>query len=231
MIRDLLDPDALYPARLAGTHAWAVWGLTEHADPHRLELAVPARYPNGYAHNLLGRIATRLAEPVWPATDPPPIDVGGRTLRYLHDGQPATLELLDLPWYRPASTPRPDGEAVTIDGWPVMDEAAATRQRFEAIATHGATGRDVTDVTRWIQLKTAQTEGYRTAPTQIGQLLTQLHRDAPVAVGIDTVIDHARTTYLRTVDPDSIRDAFQTLTRELARLTATTRGRVELSRH
>jgi hypothetical protein len=205
------------------------WGLTDHAAPHHLELAVPARYPMSYVQDLVGRIATRLAEPVWPATDPPPIDVGSRSLRYLHDGQPITLKVLDLPWYDPASTRRPHGEAVTIDGWPVVDEATATRQRFEAIATHGATGRDVTDVTRWIHLKTAQAEDYRAVPTRIAQLLTQLRRYGPAAAGIDAVIDHARVTYLQMFNPDAIRDAFQTLTHELARPTAR-RGQAELSR-
>jgi hypothetical protein len=32
-LRHRLDPDAIHPARLAGTDAWAAWGLTDHPDP------------------------------------------------------------------------------------------------------------------------------------------------------------------------------------------------------
>jgi hypothetical protein len=219
MIRHRLDPDAIYPARLAGTHAWAAWGLTVHPDPHRLELAIPARYPDSYVHALLGRIAESLARPIWPETDPPPIEVNGRTVRWLDGGEAFTVEILDLPWYQPPSDRRPAGEAVTRDRWPIMDETAASRQRLEAITTHGPTDQDVTDLARWIQHKTAPTDDCPTAPTRIGVCLSQLHRDAPAAVeGLDTVIHHARATYRQHSDPDSIRQAFQTLTDERARI-------------
>jgi hypothetical protein len=228
MIRDRLDPDAIYPARLAGTHAWAAWGLTDHADPHRLELAVPARYPDSYVQDLVGRLATSLARPLWPDTHPPPIDVHGRRLRTLDAGEPATIEILELPWYQPASERRPAGEAVTPDRWPLIDEITATRQRLESITTHGATSRDVTDIARWTRFKTARGTAYPTAATPIGNLLAKLRRDAPAAIdGLDTVIDHARTTYQQHGDPDSIREAFQTLTKELARI-PTRRDRFEM---
>lgn len=222
MIRDRLDPDTLYPARLAGTHAWAAWGLTEHVDPHKLELAIPARYPDSSTDGLVERIATSLAQPIWPATEPPPIDVHGRTLRILDDGEPATIEILDLPWYQPASERRPAGQAVTLDRWPMIDETTATRQRLEAAAVHGASDRDVTDIARWTRLKTVQTDTYPTAPTRIADLLTQLRRDAPTAIaGLDTIIDHARSSYQHLPNPDTIRRSFQTLTHELARIPAT----------
>jgi hypothetical protein len=231
MIRDRLDPDALHPARLAGTHAWAAWGLTDHADPRRLQLAVPARYPDSHLEDLMGRLATSLARPIWPDTDPPPINVDGRTLRTLNAGEPATIELLDLPWYQAASDRHPAGQAVTLDRWPIIDETAATRQRLEVIAAHGATRQDVTDIARWTRLKAAQTDTYPTAPTRIADLMAQLRRDAPAAIaGIDTVIGHARTTYQQHPDPDSIREAFQTLTDDLARLTVKRDGMAAMSR-
>lgn len=221
MIRDRLDPDALYPARLAGPHAWAAWGLSSPADARRLELVVPARYPHSTVDELLGRIAALLATPVWPAREAPQIDVRGRTLRYLDDGQPTTVELLDLPWYQPASPGHPAGAAVTVDGWPIIDETAATRQRFEAIAEHGATGQDVTDIARWIQLHTGKRPAHRHPPTRVRDLLTHVHHDGPVASrGIDMVIAHARATHQRQIDAGSIRSAFQTLTDEIARITA-----------
>jgi hypothetical protein len=73
MIRDRLDPDALHPARLAGTHAWAAWGLTRRADPDHLQLAIPARHEDGYLQNLLREIANRLRQPVWPTSTAPPL--------------------------------------------------------------------------------------------------------------------------------------------------------------
>jgi hypothetical protein len=227
-IRHRLDPDAIHPARLAGTHAWAAWGLTDHADPQRLELAIPARYPDSYAKALMGRIADSLAAPLWPDTHPPPIHVHDRTVRSLDDGESFTIEILSLSWYQPKSERRPAGETVTLDRWPIIDETAATRQRLESITTHGATSRDVTDIARWTRFKTARGTAYPTAATPIGNLLAKLRRDAPAAIdGLDTVIDHARTTYQQHGDPDSIREAFQTLTNELARI-PTRRDRVEM---
>lgn len=218
-LRHWLDPDAIHPARLAGTHAWAAWGLTDHADPQRLELAIPARYPDSYVKALVARIVEGLARPLWPETDPPQIDVYDRTVRSLQDGGPFTIEILDLPWYQPTFERRPAGEAVTLDRWPIIDEIAAARQRLEAITTHGVTSRDVTDIARWTHCKTAHADAYSPAPTRIGNLLARLRRDAPAAIdGLDAVIDHARTTYQRTSDPSSICEAFQTLTNELARL-------------
>jgi hypothetical protein len=105
--------DAIHPARLAGTDAWAAWGLTDHADPQRLELAIPARYPDSYVKALMARIVEGLVRPLWPETDPPPIDVHDRTVRSLQDGEPVTIEILDLPWYQPRFERRPAGEAVT----------------------------------------------------------------------------------------------------------------------
>ena len=225
-----LDPDALHPARLAGTHAWAAWGLTASADPRHLELAISAPCAEGDVKELLDRLAAHLTRPAWPATDPPPIELHGRMLRYLGDGQPATIEILDLPWYQPASTVPPTGEAVTVDGWPVIDLAAAARQRFEIIVANGATPRDVTDITRWVQLETTHAAAHPTAPTRIAEILHRLRRDAPVAIaGIDLVIDHARGTYQQLVDPTSICEALQTLTNELAR-TSARRGGAVMSR-
>jgi hypothetical protein len=60
MIRARLDPDALHPARLAGTYPWAAWGLTRQADPHHLQLALPARHEDSYINNLLREAAHRL---------------------------------------------------------------------------------------------------------------------------------------------------------------------------
>jgi hypothetical protein len=229
-LRHRLDPDAIHPARLAGTHAWAAWGLTDHADPQRLELAIPARYPDSYVKALLGRIVEGLAWPLWPETDPPPIDVDDRTVRSLEDGESFTIEILDLPWYQPGSERRPAGEAVALDRWPIIDELAATRQRFEAIATHGVTSRDVNDIVRWTQLKSAHGDDCPPAPTRIGNLLARLHRDAPAAIAaLDTVIHHARTTYRQHSDSDSICEAFQTLTNELARIPSR-RDRFEMAR-
>jgi hypothetical protein len=228
--RHRLDPDAIHPARLAGTHAWAAWGLTAHPDPQRLELAIPARYPDSYVNALVGRIAGSLAAPLWPETDPPPIHVHDRTVRTLQDGEPVTIEILDLPWYQPPSERRPAGEAVTLDRWPIIDETAATRQRLEATTPHVVTSRDVNDIARWTQLKTTHTDGYPLAPTRIGDLLARLHRDAPAAIaGLDTVINHARTTYRQHSDSDSICEAFQTLTNELARIPSR-RDRFEMAR-
>jgi hypothetical protein len=168
--------------------------------------------------------------PLWPETDPPPIAVHGRTVRSLQDGEPVTLEILDLPWYQPRSERRPAGEAVTLDRWPIIDETAATRQRLEAITPHGVTSRDVSDIVRWTQLKTAHGDDCPPAPTRIGNLLARLRRDAPAAMdGLDAVIDHARATYQRASDPDSICEAFQTLTNELARLPSR-RDRFEMAR-
>jgi hypothetical protein len=229
-IRHRLDPDAIHPARLAGTDAWVAWGLTDHADPQRLELAIPARYPDSYVKALVARIVEGLARPLWPDTDPPPIDVHDRTVSSLEDGGSFTIEILDLPWYQPRSERRPAGEAVTLARWPIIDEIAATRQRLEAIATHGVTSRDVTDIVRWTQLKTAHGDDCPPAPTRIGNLLARLRRDAPAAIdALDTVIDHARTTYRQHSDPDSICEAFQTLTNELARLPSR-RDRFEMAR-
>jgi hypothetical protein len=229
-IRHRLDPDAIHPARLAGTHAWAAWGLTAHPDPQRLELAIPARYPDSCVNDLVGRIADSLAQPIWPETDPPPIQVHDRTFRSLDNGGPVTIEILDLPWYQPMSDRRPAGEAVTFDRWPIIDETAATRQRLEAITPHVVTSRDVSDIARWTQLKTAYGDDCPPAPTRIGNLLARLRRDAPAAIdGLDAVIDHARTTYQRTSDPNSICEAFQTLTTELARLPSR-RNRLEIAR-
>jgi hypothetical protein len=229
-IRHRLDPDAIHPARLAGTHAWAAWGLTDHPDPHRLELAIPARYPDSYAKELMVRIVDSLGQPIWPETDPPPIDVHDRTVSSLEDGEPVTIEILDLPWYQPRFERRPAGEAVTLDRWPIIDETAATRQRLEAITPHVVTSRDVNDIARWTQLKTAHGDDCPFAPTRIGNLLARLRRDAPAAIdGLHTVIDHARTTYQRTSDPDPICKAFQTLTNELARIPSR-RDRFEIAR-
>ena len=151
-------------------------------------------------------------------------------LRYLGDGQPATIEILDLPWYQPTFTVPPAGEAVTVDGWPVIDQTAAARQRFETIATNGASPRDVTDITRWIQLETAHAAAHPTAPTRIGETLYRLRRDAPVAIaGIDLLIDRARDTHQQHIDPASICEAFQTLTNELAH-TPTKRDGMAISR-
>jgi hypothetical protein len=55
-------------------------------------------------------------------------------------------------------------------------------------------------------------------------------RRAPAAIdGLHTVIDHALNTYQRTRDPDSICEAFRTLTNELAR-TPSKRDRFEMAR-
>jgi hypothetical protein len=153
-----------------------------------------------------------------------------RTVRSLDDGESFTIEILDLPWYQPRSDRRAAGEAVTLDRWPIIDETAATRQRLEAITPHVVTIRDVTDIARWTQLKTAHADDCPPAPTRIGNLLVRLHHDAPTAIdGLHTVIDHARTTHQRTSDPDSICEAFQTLTNELARIPAR-RDRFEMVR-
>jgi hypothetical protein len=153
-----------------------------------------------------------------------------RTVRSLDDGESFTMEILDLPWYQPRSDRRPAGEAVTLDRWPIIDETAATRQRLEAITPHVVTIRDVTDIaagpsSRPPMPTTVRPPRHGSGTSSPGYITTR-----PQAIdGLQTVIDHARTTYQRTSDPDSICEAFQTLTNELARIPAR-RDRFEMAR-
>jgi hypothetical protein len=125
------------------------------------------------------------------------------------------------------------GVAADAAGADLVGEAVDTPagpRTHATILTQGVTNRDVTDIARWTQHKTAHTDAYSPAPTRLRDLLARLRRDAPAAIdGLDTVIDHARTTYRQHVDPDSICEAFQTLTNELAR-TRSRRDRFEMAR-
>ena len=194
MIRDRLDPDALHPARIAGTHAWAAWGLTRRADPNHLQLAIPARHEDGYVQDLLREIANRLRQPVWPSATTPPLIFTDRRIETTHGDRNATLEILDLPWYLPAATPDTPGDAVTIDGWPLIDETTATRLRFEAIARHRPTNRDVTDIAAWVEHKNGQARTYRAVPTPLDDLVQTTRRASPAAGhGIAALVAHARS--------------------------------------
>ena len=142
MICDRLDPDALHPARLADTHAWAAWGLTRRADPHHLELAIPARHEDSYAHDLLREPAHRLQQPTWPSPTAPPLEITDRRIETTDGDCAVTLEILDLPWYLPDGAAGVPGDAVTVDRWPLIDEAAATpsvSKRSTGMARHSGT--------------------------------------------------------------------------------------------
>jgi hypothetical protein len=217
MIRDHLDPDLIHPARLAGTDAWAAWGLTRHPAPHHLELAVPATYPAERTEALLQAIGTRLARPVWPSLAPATFVVDGCRLT-VHGTPTTTVEISELAWYRPASGRHEPGDAVTADGWPLVDETTATRRRFEAIAADGPSLQDVADIAAWLEHRTKRERGPADT-AKLGHILDDLQRDAPTArAGLCTLIDHARATYHQLPRPAVAAAAFQTLTRELDQL-------------
>jgi hypothetical protein len=201
MIRDRLEADALHPARLAGTHAWAAWGLTRQADPHHLELAIPARHGDSYARDLLREAAHRLQQPIWPSSAAPPLVITDRRIAISDGERTASLEILDLPWYLPDGAADTPGDAVTVDGWPLIDEPTATRLRFEAIDRDGPTERDVTDIATWVEHKSAQVRTYRQVPTPLDMLIQRTRRASPSARrGIDALIAHARSRGQRCPD-------------------------------
>lgn len=189
-----LDPETIYPAVLAGRHAWAAWGLTRTVDPHHIELLIPTSSGPGRDHELAERIGRQLHRPIWPEADGLDIAVEARRVVVLDPQQPTTIQLERLAWYPPRPPARPPGTTVTVDGWPLLDETSALRHRTEAIIQHGPTLNDVRDLAGWAELKLTQAANYPspTAST-LESVLHELHRTAPDAYpAITRTIDHAR---------------------------------------
>lgn len=214
VIFEQVDPDSLYPARLAGRHGWAAWGLTRSVDDRHVELLVPADGAKRWTNEIAERIATQLTQPMWP-NEAPTVRVDGRRVTGCDARTSTTVDVVHRPWYLPAGVTEP-GDVVDVAGWPLIDEATAVRDRFEATRRRPVTVDDVDDVVGWVELKAAQGRVYRAAPGRLTDLLTNLRRTAPETYpAIDRIIDHARRHYDSLSDKPRVAAAFQTLAAQL----------------
>ena len=214
VIFDRVDPDSLYPARLAGRHGWAAWGLTRSVDDQHVQLLVPTDGVQRWTGELVDRVATQLAWPLWP-TEAPMVHVDGCRVIASDRRTSAIVEVVHRPWYLPPDA-TPSGDVVDVAGWPLIDEAVAVRDRFEATLWRPVSVDDVVDVVGWVELKSAQVHAYRTAPGQLTDLLANLRRAAPQAyAAAGHLVDHARRHYDTLPDKRRATAAFQTLTAQL----------------
>lgn len=222
-----IDPATLYPAVLAGSHAWIAWGLTRTVDHHRVELLVPSTAGSGCEAELAERFARQLHRPVWPEVDGLEVTIERHRVTATDHDQTTIIALERRAWYPPRNTPNPPGDTVTFDSWPILDEASALRDRAEAIARNGPDLNAVRDLAAWAELKLTQARDYPspTAPT-LDSLLGRLHREASDTYpAITRTIDHARTQLSDLPDRQRIAATYQQLVLAQQRIAAPARRR------
>lgn len=178
-ILDRLDPDMLHPARLAGPHAWTHWGLTAvPPDGAHLRLLVPARDQRRAAPRVLTSVAEALERPTWPPQ--PPVSVTQTRGQILIDyqGERASIEVASPPWYLPVGRAPRTTDVLTPDGWPIVDEFTALRERVDALHDP-PTLDDVRDLAHWTATKAAQARNRGALIAPISELAHRLRREAP----------------------------------------------------
>jgi hypothetical protein len=208
-VLDRLDPDGLHPGRIAGAYAWTAWNLTSQPTHGDLTILVPHRDGNVARHELLDRLELSLQLPTWREPGSLPCTRRGSSLAVRLASGPCQIHVTSHPWYLPDTSRPCPGAVVDRRGFPLIDEHTAVRERFERIADHGPTHRDVTDVVHWV-------ESHRT-PTgrtpNLGSLLHRLHRDAPqTRQALDDVVGHARRHYIELRHTPGLDTAMQTVT-------------------
>ena len=176
-----VDPDVLHPARLAGHHAWTHWALTAAPpDDTHLRLLVPARDHRRATPGVLTNIAEALERPTWPPQ--PPISVTQTRGQILIDyqGERASIEIASPPWYLPVGCAPRSTDVLTPDGWPIVDEFTALRERVSALHDPPAPD-DLRDLAHWTATKATQARNRGALIAPISELAHRLRREAPTA--------------------------------------------------
>lgn len=182
-----LDPASVHPARLAGRHAWASWGLADPA-PDWGDIRLLVRHADAACVDIVAdSIRDQLGRADWPPS--PLLRVSGtRTVMQVTDGESTgTIEITTRPWYAGPGQPPLPAAVVDRNGWPVLDEFSALRDRLESIARDGIDRDCVEGLASWVARKGMQAHVSARAATPLGLLLHRLRQDAPEAY--QTLID------------------------------------------
>lgn len=208
-VLDRLDPDRLHPGRIAGPYAWAAWNLTTHLPHRELTLLVPHRDGPAGRQELLDRLELGLQLPAWREPGSVLCSRRGSSVTVQLDGGSCQVRVTSHPWYLPDTSHPCPGVVVDRRGFPLIDEHTAVRERFEHVASHGPTNRDVTDLVHWIE--SHRTPAGRTP--RLEPLLHRLHREAPqTRQALDHLVEHARRHYPELRRTPRLDTAIQALT-------------------
>ena len=173
-----LRPEDVHPARLAGPHAWARWGLGPPPPVDApLSLAVPASAAQASVERFLDAVQARLVRASWPPRPAIRLARRGRDLWVMAGAARLAVTVGREPGGTSASA-RPAGTVVDAIGWCILDETGALADRL----TVG--GRDeslVEDLSRWGALKGDQAAHERITTSTVAMVLTELRHRSPGA--------------------------------------------------
>lgn len=174
-----LTPDELYPARLAGPHAWHPWGLTAAPPTDRhLRLILPDASRFDAADQLTDRLQIRLTKTPWPPTGPLEIRRDGHRLDCRdHKARRSLIEVI----VAADRGTHDESQVVTRDGWPILGELAAFTDRIRSVDVEQPSLTDLADLVSWVEHKMAAPTGHHPLDTPLGQLLVDQTRRDPHA--------------------------------------------------
>lgn len=190
-----LAPDDLYPARLAGPHAWHPWGLTTTpATDRHLTLVLPPASTPATADRLLDQLAIQLARTPWPPCAPLDAVRHGHQLHCQDDaGRRSLVELASAAGLEPAAADR-QIDVVNRDGWPILDELTALNDRLRHVNADAPTRTDVADLTRWVETKMSTSTEPGRITTPLAELLHRYIARPGAAQRLSRILDRAGHT-------------------------------------
>jgi hypothetical protein len=184
-----LDPDDLYPARLAGPHAWHPWSLTVAPPTDRhLRLILPARTRTDIADLLLDRLEHHLARTPWRAEGPLAVRRRHGQLHCRDVEARRSLIEIDI---APGASSHQHADVVTRDGWPILDELAALNDRTRCLNLEQPTRTDLADLASWVEHKMTEAASGQSLATSLSQLLVNQIREHPASADrLRTILAH-----------------------------------------
>lgn len=173
-----LRPEDVHPARLAGPHAWARWGLgPPPPTDHPLRFVVPAGATDASIDRILDAIQARLARASWPPRQPVRTSRSGSRLDVLAGTARSAVTVDHAPAAPPVAL-RPAGTVADPSGWFILDEAGGLADR---LMVGGCDESLVEDLGRWAALKGAQVAQTQVTTPPIPAVLAELRRRNPAA--------------------------------------------------
>lgn len=175
-----LRPADVHPARLAGPHAWARWGLGPPPPVDAsLRFAVRPRTTDETIDRILRTMQARLARATWPPRPLLRTNRIGNSLEVTCGPAHATITIALAPTST-LSAVRPAGAVSDPTGWFILDETTALADRLLS-SRSGADADLLEDLARWAALKGDAISRRQLTEPPIPTLLAELRHHAPGA--------------------------------------------------